>query len=173
MPIVDGKIKCSICGEWKLMGAYSPRTKTRGRGECRPCDNARQRTRRQRLGDAWRAAKREHYHRNKLTYRRYNLARYSITPEQYDRILAEQGGGCACCGGRENRTGKRLFVDHDHQTGAVRGILCHKCNAGIGALGDGVEGVRRALAYLERAQSVGRPSMRINLLPRGRSNVAA
>jgi hypothetical protein len=44
-----------------------------------------------------------------------------------------------------------LFVDHDHATGALRGILCNLCNSGIGALGDSVEGLREALRYLENA----------------------
>jgi hypothetical protein len=79
-------------------------------------------------------------------------AAYGITAEGYDAILASQGGRCACCGAAANRSGKRLFVDHDHQTGAIRGVICNECNRGIGALGDSVEGVRRALNYLERAQ---------------------
>lgn len=111
---------------------------------------------------------REHYKNNRDSYRGYALARYGITLADYDAILAAQGGRCACCGVAANRNGKRLFVDHDHATGAVRGVICHKCNAGIGALGDTIDGVRQALSYLERAQQqpprMAAPAMRINLL---------
>lgn len=48
---------------------------------------------------------------------------FAITPEEYEAILQEQGGGCGICG-RPPRDGKRLAVDHDHKTGFVRGLLC-------------------------------------------------
>ena len=52
---------------------------------------------------------------------------FSITPEEYDLILAEQGGGCGICS-KPPKPGKRHAVDHDHQTGFVRGLLCFYCN---------------------------------------------
>lgn len=98
----------------------------------------------------------------------YDLKKYRLTPADYEHILAAQGGGCACCGVKANRSGRRLFVDHDHETGAVRGLLCNACNAGIGHLGDTVDGVRLALNYLERAAQQppmrAAPALRINLL---------
>ena len=57
---------------------------------------------------------------------------------------------CECCG-RPDR--KALSLDHCHVTGAFRGWLCTKCNLGIGKLGDTIEALSRALAYLKRAQS--------------------
>lgn len=58
------------------------------------------------------------------------------------------------------------IADHDHDTGVIRGLLCHNCNRALGFLGDSIEGVRLALAYLERANAIAAPvpSMRINLL---------
>lgn len=56
-------------------------------------------------------------------------------------------GNCECCG-RAPRPGKGLYLDHDHESGAFRGWLCHSCNAGVGLLGDTSRGVARALAYL-------------------------
>lgn len=79
--------------------------------------------------------------------------KYGITPEDYDRILAAQGGVCAIC-----RTpppdprGFRMHVDHDHESGRVRGILCGPCNQGIGNLGDDVERLRAAIKYLRRSR---------------------
>lgn len=65
-------------------------------------------------------------------HRRWTLrTRYGITPEEYDELLARQDGRCAMCR-EECATGKRLAVDHDHATGAVRGLLCHACNRALG-----------------------------------------
>lgn len=79
---------------------------------------------------------------------------YGITPEQYQAILISQGGGCAICGTPENKGNKRrhkaLAVDHDHNTGAVRGILCHACNLAVGILGDNVELLKKATDYLQQ-----------------------
>ena len=55
---------------------------------------------------------------------------------------------CACC----NRIDK-LFCDHDHATGKFRAWICRNCNSGIGQLGDSEEGLKQALAYLERTRT--------------------
>ena len=52
---------------------------------------------------------------------------------------------CACCG----KIKPKLHLDHDHDTDEFRGFICQSCNHGIGHLGDNIEGIRRALAYLE------------------------
>jgi hypothetical protein len=80
--------------------------------------------------------------------RRWHLkGRYNITPEQYDEILASQGGVCAIC---EDvcKTGRRLAVDHDHETGRVRGLLCANCNIAIGKLQESAYIAGRAADYL-------------------------
>lgn len=83
--------------------------------------------------------------------RRNLLKKYSMAPEQYDTILIMQDGRCACCGTDEPGRGETFFVDHDHITGFIRGLLCNRCNVGIGKLGDNLEGLTRALEYLQRA----------------------
>lgn len=79
--------------------------------------------------------------------RRWNwLKRYGITPEQYDEILEEQGGVCKIC---KNLPGKyRLHVDHDHETGKVRGLLCVTCNSRLEWT---VEHMDKILEYLKEA----------------------
>lgn len=78
---------------------------------------------------------------------------YGVTREQYEQMLDAQGGRCAICGGTSTRRRSEFFhVDHCHDTGRVRGLLCHKCNTAIGMLGDDVHVTRRALEYLEREQ---------------------
>jgi hypothetical protein len=77
-------------------------------------------------------------------------ARYGLSAAEYDRLLALQGGVCRIC--KETcSTGKRLAVDHDHETGKVRGLLCRRCNRGLGHFPT-AELLRRALAYWESHQ---------------------
>ena len=80
--------------------------------------------------------------------RSYLKRTYGITVEQYDEMLASQGGVCAVCG-REPRDDISLHVDHDHETGAIRGLLCFRCNNSLGDLGDDPDLLRRAAAYIE------------------------
>jgi hypothetical protein len=75
---------------------------------------------------------------------------FGLSVEDYDALLASQGGVCAICGKHPNDAPKRFHVDHDHATGAVRGILCHTCNQGLGQFKDDVARMRAAVAYLER-----------------------
>lgn len=71
---------------------------------------------------------------------------YGITDAEYVAILEHQGGHCAVCGKARGIT-RRLCVDHDHQTGAVRGLLCDPCNRiVIGRYS--IEALSRAIAYL-------------------------
>lgn len=62
------------------------------------------------------------------------LDNYKLTVEQYDAILAYQGGVCYCCHQAEPVKGRRLSVDHCHDTGLIRGLLCSRCNPIIGKL---------------------------------------
>lgn len=100
-------------------------------------------------------------------FERSCLTKFGLTLADYDSMLAAQGGGCACCGRRINKSGRRLGVDHNHETGVVRGILCHHCNAGIGHFADDPDLLRLAIDYLERTQQPPMravPAIRINLL---------
>ena len=76
--------------------------------------------------------------------------KFGIDSAQYDAILRKQMGVCALCR-KKCTSGKALAVDHDHNTGAVRGLLCYSCNTGLGKLGDSLESLRAAVAYLEAA----------------------
>jgi len=80
--------------------------------------------------------------------RRCQLERYGLTPEDYDRLLRDQNGVCVICGRPPQR--KRLHVDHDHETGVVRGLLCYRCNTGIGLFGDSVDRLLGAAHYLQQ-----------------------
>ncbi len=80
--------------------------------------------------------------------RRYDM----VIKNRYRKKLEAFGilgldSSCNCCGEALKRAERRL--DHDHATGKYRGTLCNKCNTGMGLLGDTIDGLRRALAYLE------------------------
>lgn len=73
---------------------------------------------------------------------------YGITPEDYAARFAAQDSRCAVCR-TDTPGGKGWHLDHDHATGAVRGILCHRCNLALGNFKDDPDRLRAALAYLE------------------------
>lgn len=71
---------------------------------------------------------------------------YGISLDEYERLLEKQNGVCAVCGKPPN--GRRLHVDHDHRTGAVRGLLCSGCNVALGAVDDSPSILQRLINYL-------------------------
>lgn len=73
---------------------------------------------------------------------------YGITQEEYLQLVESQGGGCAICGAEKSKDGRRLAVDHCHETGVVRGALCDLCNRGLGFFQDSTEKLARAIQYL-------------------------
>ena len=73
-----------------------------------------------------------------------------VTLEDYQRLLTAQGGVCAICGRPPREGGRRLDVDHDHRTGAVRGLLDHRCNRGLGYFGDDPRRLEAAARYLRK-----------------------
>jgi len=79
--------------------------------------------------------------------RSYLKRKYGITPERYEELLVEQGGGCGICG-RLPRADIALHVDHDHATGAIRGLLCFRCNNALGDFEDDYERLAAAVRYL-------------------------
>jgi hypothetical protein len=82
------------------------------------------------------------------------FTRYGITEEAYQEMFEKQNHLCAICGSPEtstsNRSGgiKRLSIDHNHKTGEVRGLLCHKCNSAIGLFEEDIERMKSAIDYL-------------------------
>lgn len=81
------------------------------------------------------------------------LRPFGITVEQYRDLLSQQDGGCAICRAPlGDLSGRRLAVDHCHDTGRVRGLLCGACNLGLGKFGDDPERLERAALYLRSCQ---------------------
>jgi len=73
---------------------------------------------------------------------------YGITLEQYNQMLKDQDGVCAICGKPDEVEGRRMAIDHNHDTGEVRGLLCGTCNRGLGNFQDNIEMLEKAKDYL-------------------------
>lgn len=89
--------------------------------------------------------------------RGYQLKKqYNMTLEEYDELLKTQNFVCAICGLPEtqhsNKKGKvdSLRVDHDHDTGKIRGLLCSRCNFGLGHFQDDKKLLNKAINYLKK-----------------------
>lgn len=91
-----------------------------------------------------------------LARSKWNLARYGLNREKYAALFKAQDGVCAICKQPETVVRgskvKELAVDHDHSTGRVRGLLCTRCNNGIGFFLDDPSRMQAAIAYLTGEQ---------------------
>jgi hypothetical protein len=171
-----GKKRCKACGEIKpLEDFYKAAGCVDGRrGDCRTCFQAKavaradadpdlRRIARERTS-AWVKANPERKRVNNKAYaasgrkalpdRKSHLKRtFGLTLEDYDRMLAEQDGGCGICGDPPGQIA--LHVDHDHDTGVVRGLLCFRCNSALGNLRDDPDIITLALVYVMRHREEG------------------
>ncbi len=139
---------CSRCSGTKTNSSFGP-----GPYECRECRRAYQRAYvgKRRTEPAWLA-------RHNSQARDARVRWYGIDEDDYQELLAQQGGACAGCK-RKPVTSRRLDIDHKHQkldkkrepferAMMVRGLLCHRCNRALGLLGDNADTVARLAAYL-------------------------
>lgn len=94
---------------------------------------------------------------------------YGITPEQHGDLFVSQAGRCAVC----SKGDIELVVDHDHDSGQVRGLLCSPCNTALGLLQDDPEVLTAATSYLLRAQRLARGSISRALRKEWRQQIAA
>jgi hypothetical protein len=109
-------------------------------GNCRPCSKTRSRE--------WARA-----NKNRVNPRN-RLKKYGITQEQFSELLSSQKGACPIC---EDPLPQRFVVDHDHNTGVVRGLLCNPCNLALGLLRDEPRIMQRAASYITKARYKGAP----------------
>ena len=134
---------CTVCNEFKTLDAFAIR-KTHRIGKpvsvCTPCKVEKNRRRRQENPD----------HVADIERRSKFKRQYGITLDDYNNMLDKQGGGCGICGSETagNRT-KYFAVDHCHETGKVRGLLCTKCNRGLGLFNDNPKHLLNAVNYLK------------------------
>ena len=148
--------RCSLCGEEKPLGEFYRNKKHKDglQYRCKTCDKS--------LSVEWNKENREKVAHQKRKWRKENpgkqaaLSRkhnYGISHEDYIGKLEAQGYKCECCGeplDMENT--RRVHVDHNHETGQVRGILCQHCNHMMGNAKDDTDRLIRGATYLTAYQ---------------------
>lgn len=157
--------KCKKCGTEKPLSQFTkaPDRPDGVRNACRNCTAAYQaewgRANRESViarRRAWRAANRDKANASSLAWWTNNKERaesarvqrvYGLAPEDFAGMVRAQEGRCAVCGESPERS---LHIDHDHDTGAVRGLLCNSCNLALGFLKDSPAVVERMLAYIRQ-----------------------
>jgi hypothetical protein len=73
---------------------------------------------------------------------------YNLSLEKYEEMFKQQNGACLICN-KQDLSGLKLAVDHDHKTGAVRGLLCGKCNRGLGMFNEDADTLLKAANYIK------------------------
>ncbi len=134
----EGMKRCGTCEETKPVAEFhKARANPSGlQGRCKPCGIA--------AAEAWVA-------KNGGSRAMNLLRKYGITLDDYEALFAEQNGRCAIClVTPENERFGMLSVDHNHETGEVRGLLCRHCNFAIGLLNDNHERAERLVGYLTK-----------------------
>lgn len=101
--------------------------------------------RRKKLQQIWYQNNKERVKERKL------IKKYDLTLSEYKNLLAQQNNKCAICSvDLETLSLKSIHVDHCHDTERVRGILCHKCNIGLGHFTDDPNLLEKAILYLRK-----------------------
>ncbi len=135
---------CNVCGETKPLDKFykNKSYKSGVENRCNVCRAQWFREYRARDKEAYNKTRRE----TRGSTRWENIRKkFKIGESEYDEILKSQGGVCAIC----RLPHERFHIDHDHVTNKIRGILCPSCNTGLGKLGDTLDGLMRAVRYLE------------------------
>ncbi len=125
--------KCTKCQEDKELGSFYKDKAFRDgrRSQCKTCDAKR------RIGNS--------------SVKNYHLKRdYGIDLAQYQLMQSEHNSCCAICGLSENDLGYSLCVDHNHVSGAVRGLLCKPCNLVVGNSQENKSTLLKTIEYLDR-----------------------
>lgn len=163
----QGLKRCRNCREILPLGSFGSQSRSSDGHQpwCKPCTNKRMngydKSSRERDPEGYADRKRAEHARFKVNnpekhrshVRKNNLRKYGLTPEDFDALLEKQAGLCVICK-EELSPGRGRHVDHDHGTGAVRGILCNGCNVGLGYFRDSPEILKSAANYVEQARVV-------------------
>jgi hypothetical protein len=160
--------RCKKCGELKPFADFHRANGTRDglRGECKSCHNAAKREWYARNRDAvkekvrlWQQDNPERHNANRRRRRQDPVRKrrerdghlrrtFGITIDEYEAMFDAQGGRCGICR-REPHPTISLHVDHDHERGHLRGLICFDCNAGLGKFRDRRRLLAAALRYLD------------------------
>jgi len=160
--------KCSKCNQVVSVKEFYPHKKTKSglQSWCKDCSRKSNRENRKPSTPEQKKAaierQRKRYQADPQRHKSWVIKwKYNITKEEYDDIFIKQGESCAICGTKESG-GKGWCIDHDHSCcpdgnscgKCVRGILCTRCNMGLGYLQDSEDVLLSAIRYLEENQNV-------------------
>lgn len=154
--LVDGKLECPSCNEWKPIEDYH-KDKSAIYGVTRYCKVCANRKARKyhKENNAPGQPNNENYRRYYKNYQLVNT--YCITLEEYEKILDRQNGLCDICHIELSyeRDENMAHLDHCHATNKIRGILCVRCNQGLGYFLDNIDTLNNAVIYLNKHRGVG------------------
>ncbi len=155
--------RCTTCREIKHFSEFRPRPerKIQVGSKCNECEKIREKIVRDSQTSEQKQAKKEYVKNWKSNKEgtEFLKSAYGLTLEDFKKMELEQNYVCAICKKPEtikrkgnNNSIKPLCVDHCHETGIVRGLLCHFCNAGLGYFKDSLENLKIAIVYLEKTK---------------------
>lgn len=158
--LTPDSLTCRKCGETKPGTEFAlDRNKPCGRAtdRCKACTAEYGRWYRAEHPERVRQSRTKSYAKNATTARTYRLKKlYGMTRAEYEAMHAAQEGRCAICNREETGLSNKadrargLSVDHCHDSGRIRGLLCGRCNSAIGLLNHDGDLLRSAIAYLNR-----------------------
>jgi hypothetical protein len=129
--------KCHKCGRTRLVKFF---------GKCNSKVDG--------LQTACKDCKNKYYRENyngEYRSKKHRKKRYGVDHEQYLQMIESQKNSCAICGSKNpGRNMNNWNIDHCHETGKVRGLLCHNCNAGLGHFKDSIDNLKNAIKYLKK-----------------------
>ena len=161
--------RCSNCNQIKNIEMFGKNVKSKDgiKTQCRDCETLKSKEWRSSNKEKSNIISKRYYNDHKDTIADRNRERYltndgketsrlkaiekkfNITGYEYDLLLKSQNGECKICGIHESKTKRKLAIDHNHITGNVRGLLCDKCNMGLGLFKDSQEILLRAIQYCD------------------------
>lgn len=141
---------CNTCGAEKPLSEFHFRSDTnKPRSDCIVCFRSKSKKRYEEREETKEAYVRASH--------KFNVKRYGLSLESYDQMFEDQDGKCKICGTTVYKPTDQkgmletACIDHCHETGKVRGLLCRKCNTGIGSFKESLTVLRCAVDYLENS----------------------
>ncbi len=148
---------CKTCDVIKTVSEFNKNLATKDglQYNCRDCSHQ--------IGSLWKKKNSEHSKQTCKTWRLNNPLKTKLTAWksngistniiEYERLLSTQENRCAICNIPREQLTTDLALDHCHKTGKVRGLLCQKCNRGLGHFKDNIELIKKAINYLNKVET--------------------
>jgi hypothetical protein len=158
--IIDGKKKCSKCGKFKYLDDfYFRKNRSIYESSCKICCliSLKKSINKPENKIKYKIRQKKWKNENKERLSKYSRSarlklKYGITTIEYNELLNKQNGCCSICGSNDTKDGKakNFYIDHDHKTGKIRGLLCRHCNLLLGFSQDQINILENAIKYLKK-----------------------